>query len=105
LLSRNGYPIDHKKIIDACAANNVVIEMNANPRRLDMDWSWIPYAVEKGVLISINPDAHSVEGYKDILYGVLAAQKGLLTAQNNFSSLSLEEFERYLEQRKIAKGI
>lgn len=100
LLSRNGYPIDHKKIIDACAANNVVIEMNANPRRLDMDWTWIPYAMEKGVLISINPDAHSIKGYDDIKYGVFAAQKGLLTANKNLSSFSLEDFEAFLERKK-----
>jgi DNA polymerase (family 10) len=105
LLSRNGYPINHKKVIDACAANHVVIELNANPRRLDMDWTWIPYAMEKGVLISIDPDAHSIEGYNDILYGVLAAQKGLLTADRNLSSFSLAAFEAFLEKRRIAKGI
>ncbi len=49
LLSRSGYPIDHKKIIDACAANEVVLELNAHPRRLDIDWQWISYALEKGV--------------------------------------------------------
>jgi DNA polymerase (family 10) len=48
LLSRKGYPIDHKKIIDACIANNVVIELNAHPRRLDIDWKWIPYVMDKG---------------------------------------------------------
>src|SRR6185436_6176587 len=53
LLSRRGYPVDHKKIIDACAANQVVIELNAHPSRLDIDWKWIDYAIEKGVLISI----------------------------------------------------
>ena len=47
LLSRNGYPIDHKKIIEACAANDVVIELNAHPYRLDIDWRWIPYCLEK----------------------------------------------------------
>jgi DNA polymerase (family 10) len=55
LLSRNGYPVDHKKIIDACAANHVVIELNAHPRRLDIDWRYIEYAIDKGVLISIDP--------------------------------------------------
>ena len=69
LLSREGYPIDHKKIIDACAANNVVIELNANPFRLDIDWRWIPYAMKKGVKISINPDAHKKEGYHDMYFG------------------------------------
>lgn len=96
LLSRSGYPINHKAVIDACAAHNVVIELNAHPRRLDIDWEWIPYALEKKVLLSINPDAHSIEGYDDCLFGVLAAQKGGLTAEQNLSSFSREEFERYI---------
>jgi DNA polymerase (family X) len=78
LLSREGYPIDHYKVIDACSANKVSIELNANPYRLDLDYKWIPYAMEKGVLISINPDAHSTQGIHDIQYGVLAARKGRL---------------------------
>lgn len=96
LLSRKGYPIDHKLIIDACKAHNVVIEINANPRRLDMDWRWIQYAVEQEVLLSINPDAHSISGIDDIRYGVLAAQKGMLTSAQNVSSFSLQEFEEFL---------
>lgn len=100
LLSRNGYPIDHHKIIDACAANNVVIELNAHPRRLDIDWKWIPYALEKNVLISINPDAHSIEGFDDCKYGVWAAQKGGLEASQNLSSYSKEAFEKFLSLKK-----
>ncbi len=96
LLSRPGYPVDHQKIIDACAANKVVIELNAHPRRLDMDWRWIDYALEKEVLISIDPDAHSVAGYHDIHYGVLAAQKAGLTKERNLSSFGLEEMKRFL---------
>ncbi len=76
LLSRQGYPLDHQKVIDACAANGVAIELNASPYRLDVDWTWIPYALEKGVMISINPDAHSKQGIHDIHYGVLSARKG-----------------------------
>ncbi|MES2133972.1 MAG: helix-hairpin-helix domain-containing protein, partial [Bacteroidota bacterium] len=79
LLGRPGYPIDHKKIIDACAANKVVIELNAHPYRLDIDWRWIPYCLEKGVMISINPDAHQLKGYHDMRYGTYAARKGMLT--------------------------
>ncbi len=96
LLSRRGYPLDHKKIIDACAANNVVIEINANPRRLDMRWQWISYALSKNVLLSINPDAHSIPEFENTKYGVLVAQKGMLTAKNNLSSFSLKEFEEFL---------
>ena len=105
LLSRRGYPVDHAKIIEACAAHQVVIELNAHPRRLDIDWYWIDQAIEKGVLISIDPDAHSVEGYDDCHYGVLAAQKGGLTKANNLSSFSLVEFEAFLAQRKKLKKL
>ena len=102
LLSRPGYPVDHKTIIDACAEHKVVIELNAHPRRLDMDWRWIGYALEKGVLISIDPDAHSTEGYNDIRYGVLAAQKAGLTPDRNLSSFTLEQFRFFLgEKRKF----
>lgn len=100
LLSRNGYPVDHKKIIEACAANNVVIEINAHPRRLDMDWKWISYAMDKQVLLSINPDAHFLEGFDDIKYGVLAAQKGGLIPTWNLSSFGLKEFEKWLIKGK-----
>ncbi len=96
LLSRPGYPIDHKLIIDACAAHNVVIELNANPYRLDMDWSWITYAMDKGVCIAINPDAHSISGIKDIRYGVSAARKGLLTKSSCLNTLGLSEFNRWI---------
>ena len=99
LLSRNGYPVDHRLIIDACAANNVVIELNAHPRRLDIDWRWIPYALEKEVLLSINPDAHALEGFDDVKYGVLAAQKGGMTVKNNLSSYSLTAFETFLRNK------
>jgi DNA polymerase (family 10) len=96
LLSRAGYPINHEKVIDACVANNVVIEINAHPRRLDLDWKWIRLAQEKGAILSINPDAHNTEGYKDIRYGVLASQKGGLLSSSNLSSYGLNEFEDFL---------
>lgn len=99
LLSRNGYPLDHRLIIDACAANKVVIELNAHPRRLDIDWKWIPYALEKGVLLSVNPDAHALDGYNDVKYGVLAGQKGGLTRDRNLSSFTLEAFEAFLKEK------
>ena len=96
LLSRRGYPVDYKKIIDACAANKVVIELNAHPKRLDMRWQWISYALEKNVLISIDPDAHSTLEFENLKYGVLAGQKGMLTKEKNLSSFSRVEFEKYL---------
>jgi len=104
LLSRNGYPVDHQKIIEACAANNVVIELNAHPRRLDIDWRWIHYALEKEVLISIDPDAHEVGGFNDVKYGVLAAQKAGLTKTQNLSSFSLAEFEAFVAKQKSKRS-
>ncbi len=100
LLEREGYPVDHKEIIDACAENGVVIEINASPYRLDIDWRWVNYALEKGVMLSINPDAHAMEGYKDMYYGLLAGRKGGLTKAMTFNALSLKEMEAYLSQRK-----
>jgi len=91
LLMRAGYPINHQKIIDACAANGVHIEINANPYRLDLDWRYIDYAVQKGVLLSINPDAHELAGFKDMYYGVLTARKGGLTQMGCLNALSIEE--------------
>ena len=104
LLRRKGYPVDHKAIIDACAEHHVVIEINANPNRLDMDWRWIDYAMEKGVMLSVNPDAHTIEEFHNIKYGVLVAQKGGLTRERNLSSYSLKEFEAFLRERKKLKG-
>jgi DNA polymerase (family 10) len=105
LLSRNGYPVDHMKIIDACAANQVTIEINAHPRRLDMDWKYIDYAIQKGVLLSVDPDAHALDGFDDVKYGVLAAQKGGLTRECNLSSFSLKDFEKFLAERRKKKKI
>lgn len=99
LLSREGYPIDHKKIIDACAAHQVVIELNANPYRLDLDWEWIPYALEKGVKIAVNPDAHSTGGIHDIHFGVLAARKGGLSREQCLNCLSAEEFDIFVKKK------
>lgn len=103
LLSRNGYPVDHQKIIDACAANNVVIELNAHPRRLDVDWRWIEAALKKNVLISIDPDAHDIDGFNDCKYGVLVAQKAGLPKSKNLSSFSLEAFEKFVQHQKLKR--
>lgn len=97
LLSREGYPIDHPKVIDACADNGVYIELNAHPYRLDLDWTWIPYAIEKGVKISINPDAHSTKGIHDIHYGTLAARKGMLTKEMCLNTLDIDGFIKAIQ--------
>lgn len=100
LLSRAGYPLDFKKIIDACAANDVVIEINANPLRLDLDWRWHRYALEKCVLLSINPDAHRTEGLLDMHYGIHVARKGGLTKEKCLNAFTLEEISTFFESRR-----
>jgi DNA polymerase (family 10) len=100
LLLRQGYPIDYKKIIDACAANNVIIELNANPYRLDIDWRWIDYILSKNIMISINPDAHRKEAIHDMYYGVYAARKGGLTKEMTFNALNKESIEAYFNKKR-----
>lgn len=100
LLSRKGYPIDYAKVIDACAANQVVIEINANPLRLDLDWRWHRYALEKGVLLSVNPDAHRTEGFYDMHYGILIGRKGGLEAKQCLNAFTLAEISTLFESRK-----
>lgn len=100
LLSRNGYPVDYKKMIDACAANGVVIEINANPLRLDMDWRWHQYALEKGVWLSINPDAHRTTGLWDMHYGIHVARKGGLSKEQCLNALSATEIGAFFKAKK-----
>ena len=100
LLRRMGYPVDHKKIIEACAANKVIIEINANPHRLDIDWRWVDYALDKGVLLSINPDAHEKAGYHDMKYGVYVGRKAGLTPAMTFNTFSLAEAEKWFTEKK-----
>ncbi|HOJ42523.1 MAG TPA: DNA polymerase/3'-5' exonuclease PolX [Syntrophorhabdaceae bacterium] len=105
LLSRDGYDVDIKKIIDACASNHVLIELNANPYRLDLDWRHLRYAREKGILISINPDAHSADGFYDIFYGVGIARKGWLEKKDVLNAKTLNDIKDTLIHLKRLKGI
>ncbi|MFD2785282.1 DNA polymerase/3'-5' exonuclease PolX [Hymenobacter rubripertinctus] len=102
LLRREGYPLDHKAVIDACARHQVIIEINANPWRLDLDWRWVHYALEQGVQLSINPDAHHTNGYADMRYGVFMGRKGGLTKDMTFNAKTAAEAAGYFAQRKAA---
>lgn len=93
LLSRKGYPIDFKKVIEACAANEVIVELNANPARLDLDWTWLYYCLEQGVKIAINPDAHHRDHYTYMKYGVLAAQKAAMPRDMVVNTYGLDKFK------------
>jgi DNA polymerase (family X) len=100
LLRREGYPLDVNKIIDACAYNQVIIELNANPYRLDIDWRHLDYALHKGVLISINPDAHEQDGILDTHFGVIAGRKGGLLKSATFNTFSLEGIQKHFSNKK-----
>ena len=97
LLVREGYPLDHERVIDACAEHDVAIELNANPYRLDLDWRYVRQATEAGVLISINPDAHATGELEYVRWGVAVARKGWLTAANCLNAKSLTEFTEWIE--------
>lgn len=97
LLRRRGYLVDHHAIIDACAAYGVAIEINAHPWRLDLDWRWVPYALQKGVQLSINPDAHSKADFDNMIYGVEVARKGGLTQANTLNALSATALTAWLK--------
>ena len=96
LLTREPYRVDVPAIIEAAAETRTVIELNANPRRLDMDWRWWPLAKEKGVKCAINPDAHSVSALQDLIFGVGAARKGWLTRNDVINTLPLGKVEQEL---------
>jgi DNA polymerase (family 10) len=97
LLKREPYAVNFEKVIDAAVANKVIIEMNAHPRRLDMDWRHWKKAASKGLLTSVNPDAHSVNGFKYVSAGINACRKGWLTADSVFNTWCLEKVKAYLE--------
>ena len=99
LLLRKPYDINVSKIIDACAKNNTIIEINANPRRLDMDWRWWKKAKDKGVKCSINPDAHKIEHFQYLHFGVKIAQKGWLESSDVVNCLPVDEIKKLLKQK------
>ena len=96
LLIRKPYAVNVSKIIDACASNHTHIEINANPHRLDMDWRWWRQAKDKGVKCSINPDAHRIEHFQFLHFGIKIAQKGWLGPNDVINCLPLNEIESAL---------
>lgn len=91
LLARPGYPVDMDRVIDACLANRVAIEINASPHRLDLDWRYVKRARDKGVKLCVGVDAHSVDGLDDVPYGLGIARKGWLEPGDLLNCLSVEE--------------
>ncbi|HXV27736.1 MAG TPA: PHP domain-containing protein, partial [bacterium] len=100
ILARDPYPVNLQKLIDAANKLDVIMELNANPHRLDLDWRMCRYAKEKKVPVSINPDAHSTEGLKDVTYGVGIARKGGLEKKDVINTLPFSAVEKLLKKRK-----
>jgi DNA polymerase (family 10) len=100
LLQRPGYAVNVPAVIDAAAETGTIIEINANPWRLDMDWRWWKLAKEKGVKTSINPDAHSTRSLQDVFYGVRIARKGWLTKTDVVNCLPLAKVEGALQAKR-----
>ena len=103
LLSRDGYAVNVPAIIEAAAATGTMIELNANPKRLDMDWRWWPLAKEKGVRCVINPDAHHTSHLQFLHFGVGIARKGWLTRKEVVNCLPLGEIEAVLAAKRARR--
>lgn len=104
LLHRAPYKHDIKKIIEACSRNQVAIEINAHPNRLDLDWRNIYYAREQGCLFSINADAHSLENIILTKYGVAIARKGGIQPEEVINCFSYIDFIKFLN-RKVSRNV
>ena len=103
LLSRDGYQVDMMNIIDGAARNHVILELNASPYRLDIDWRYMKYAREKGVMISINPDAHAVAGLGDVFYGVNIARKGWQESKDVLNTKGVNDIKDTFKKLRNAK--
>jgi DNA polymerase (family 10) len=100
LLSRDGYPLDLRAVLDAAAETDTSVEVNANPRRLDIDWRHLAYAKAQGVMISINTDAHSIAGLEQMNYGVGIARKGGLAVSDVLNALPIDGFLTQINKQK-----
>ena len=104
LLTRKPYALDIPAVLDAAAQTGTLIELNGSPQRLDMDWRWWPLAKEKGVRCVINPDAHSIDGFRHLWFGVQAARKGWLTRADVVNTLPLGKIEAVLAAKRGKMG-
>jgi DNA polymerase (family 10) len=100
LLSREGYPYDEERVLSALAAKGVTLEHNCNPHRLDPDWQVLKRAARMGIQIAIDPDAHDLEGFDDMRYGIAMARKAWLSPANLLNCLTAEQIGAYFNARR-----
>jgi len=103
LLSREPYDLDMDAVLEAAAQSGTVIEINADPRRLDLDWRYVQQAATMGIRFSINPDAHSVKGLDNVRYGIAMARKAGLEKEQIINCLSEKELTKFLVEIKKQK--
>ncbi|NJR43788.1 MAG: PHP domain-containing protein [Akkermansiaceae bacterium] len=103
LLKREPYAVNHAKIIDCAAETRTIIELNCSSLRMDMDWRWWKRARDKGVLCSINPDAHSTARLHHIGLGIRIARKGWLRKQDVFNTRNAQEVETFFKTAKAKR--
>jgi DNA polymerase (family 10) len=94
LLARPGYSVDLEEVLAACAEHGVAVEINASPYRLDLDWRWARRALDLGLKLVVNPDAHSTEGLEDLQWGLAVARKAGATAADLVNCTDIEDFIR-----------
>jgi DNA polymerase (family X) len=102
LLSREGYSVDYDRIFEKAGERGVMIEINGNPRRLDVDWRYVGRALDRGVVFGIHPDAHSISEYNAVVTGTWVARKAGLSPKYIFNTRSVEEVAEYFAGRKRA---
>jgi len=102
LLSRDGYKVDYDRIFEKAGERGIMIEINGNPRRLDLDWRHVHRALDRGVTFSINPDAHSISEYNALITGTWVARKAGLPAKHIFNTKPVEKIAEHFDGRKQA---
>lgn len=102
LLAREGYSVDYDRIFEKAGQRGVMIEINGNPNRLDLDWRHVQRALDRGVVFSIHPDAHSINEYNALVTGTWVARKAGLSPKYIFNTRGVEEVAEFLAKRKSA---
>lgn len=100
LQRRLGYEIDVEKVLHACAKDDVAVEINAHPWRLDLDWRWHQVALDFGCIFSIDPDAHSIRELDHMHWGVKMARKGGVPADRVLNAMTFADITGYMRQKR-----